>query len=222
MRRGLLLAVALMVVGAGAHGQEAPPSAAAAGSDTVRTNLWIAEALMGEAVAATMPALPPAPAVVRLVPKVTDASTEILTTVISRRLRLAGYDLRLPLAASDTTVVSADADCEFRYEVVELTLAYPETGRRFGIWREWVGREMAFTGLFTVVETPLDRVLFNDRVRRTYRDRVPNDEFAGCESKAYAFTSAATREGGWTRRVEEIVVLGALAGLVAVYFQNTD
>jgi len=42
------------------------------------------------------------------------------------------------------------------------------------------------------------------------------------ESTAYPFTQAAEQTSGSSRRLEQIVVLGALAGLVAVYFANTE
>lgn len=195
-----------------------PDGLAIAGDDTVRTNLWIAEALMGETVAAAMDHLPPPPLTVVLVPFDKEQRTNLLTTMITQRLGRAGYDVHLDQAPADSTT----ARCELSYQVLELQLGYPETGRTLGIWRNWVGREMAFTALYTIVETPGGRVLFNDRVRRAYQDRVPSDHLADCQSPAYAFTNAEVKESGWQRRIEEIVVLGTLAGLVAIYFQNTD
>jgi hypothetical protein len=199
-------------------GFDLPDGLSLAGADTIRTNLWLAEALMAETVHAAMRHLPPAPATVVLVPFDREQRTNILTTMVTEQLSDAGYAVHLDAAPAD----SVGGNYEFRYQVVELGLAYPATGRKLGLWRDWVAREMAFSALYTIVETPGGRVLFSDRVRRSYQDRVPSDDLAGCQNPAYTFTSAAVAESGWQRRLEEIVVLGALAGLVAIYFQNTD
>ena len=50
---------------------------------------------------------------------------------------------------------------------------------------------------------------------------MPDGDFDRVNSDLYGFTRAQTAESGWQRRMEEIVVLGTLAGLVAVYFANT-
>lgn len=195
-----------------------PDGLTIAGADTIRTNLWVAEALMGETVAVAERHLPPPPLAVVLVPADKEQRTNLLTTMITERLTDAGYRVHLDEAPADSTA----HHCELRYQVIELMLGYPASGRRFGLWRDWVARDMSFTALYTIVETPGGEVLFNDRVCRTFRDRVPSDDLAACQSPAYPFTRAEVKSGGWQRRVEEIVVLGALAGLVAVYFQNTD
>lgn len=232
MIRGLVLVAAFAAVASPLAAQSAavlaaPDSTAAfdgpwglaiAGADTVRSNLWLAEALMGETVGEAMRHLPPPPLTVVLVPLDKEQKTSLLTTMATERLGRAGYDVFLDQATADST----SRHCEFRYQVLDLRVGYPQTGRRLGIWRDWVGREMAFTALYTIVETPGGRVLFNDRVCRTYQDRVPSDDLAACQSPAYGFTTAEVKESGWQRRIEEIVVLGALAGLVAIYFQNTD
>lgn len=195
-----------------------PDGLTIAGADTIRTNLWVAEALMGETVAVAARHLPPPPQVVVLVPADKEQRTNLLTTMVTEHLTRAGYRVHLDEAPAD----SAARHCELRYQVSELALGYPASGRRFGLWRDWVARDMSFTALYTIVELPGGEVLFNDRVCRSFRDRVPFDDLAACQSPAYPFTRAEVKSGGWQRRVEEIVVLGALAGLVAVYFQNTN
>jgi hypothetical protein len=195
-----------------------PEGLALAGADTIRTNLWIAEALMGETVTEAMRHLPPPPLTIVLVPSDKEQKTELLTTMVTQHLGRAGYEVHFDQAPADSTA----RHWELRYKVVELGVGYPETGRRLGIWRDWVAREMSFTALYTIVETPGGRVLFNDRVCRAYQDRVPSDDIADCQNPAYGFTTAEVKESGWQRRIEEIVVLGTLAGLVAVYFQNTN
>ncbi len=187
-------------------------------ADTVRTNLWLTEALMAEASEPVIAAMPPAPAVVSLVPADREKGTGLLTTVLTSRLQRAGYEVHVEAVKG----TSDSPAYELRYEVLDLAVAYPETGRRLGIWRQWVGRSLVFGGSFMLVETPGGRVVYNEHVRRSYRDRVSSDDLAGVQDAAFPFTMAQAQDSGWHRRLEQVVVLGALAGLVAVYFQNTN
>jgi hypothetical protein len=113
------------------------------------------------------------------------------------------------------------AEYVLKLRIQEFELAYPETGRRLGIWRQWVSRRLRLSVGFTVEETDTGRLLVSDRVTRSYHDRVPSDYFDDVESDQYTFTAAELQPSGWQGKIEEIMVLGTLAGLVAVYFANT-
>jgi len=210
-----------------------------AAADTVRTNLWLVQALMGEIVRTSLSVLPAAPAKLVLEATATDAATEIFGTVAAGVLLKQGYELYLEDGAavsdedesgnpSDSTAVvgaipepESNADYEYRYRIEEINLGYPETGRRLGIWRQWVARDLEMVAHLTVVEKQTGRLLLNDRFRRSFQDRVPSDDFDDVRSGSYAFTDAEVKSSGWNRRLEEIVVLGTLTGLVIIYFANT-
>lgn len=112
-------------------------------------------------------------------------------------------------------------DLAYRFRIAEVTLDYPEMQRRFGIWRQWVDRTLRVTAQVTVLEQGSGRILVNDRVSRSFRDRMVSDDFDRVHSEVFGLAQASPRESGWRRRLEEMVVLGTLAGLVAVYFANT-
>ncbi|MFO7652261.1 MAG: hypothetical protein R6X25_00390 [Candidatus Krumholzibacteriia bacterium] len=262
----LLRAVAGMMVAVGLGAAASVPAAALAGEpagdvlqplrpDTVRTNLWLCEALMREAVQPALEVLPPPPAAVRLAAMRLDAAApaqsgggrgaasgggarasaetyEVLEQVATRELRERGYDVYLASepAAADSGDVASDEPVppavavgyELALRVVGLDVGYPATGRRLGLWREWVARRVDLTVAARVTEVPDGRVLFNERVVRRFRDRIQDDDVPVVESGPYRFTRAELRDSGWQRRIEEIMVLGTLAGLVAVYFANTQ
>jgi hypothetical protein len=186
--------------------------------DTVRTNLWLTEALMGEIVASAATALPAAPGSVRLVARREDPRNDMFQAVVTTRLAQAGYDLYR--AGADSLPVSA-VDHVFSFDVQSIDLNYPQVGRTLGIWRNWVQRELTVSVLVEVSEEATGRLLLNERIERRFGDRVGSDDFARVDSEAYDFTTAETSASGWQNRAEEIVVLGTLAGLVAIYFANT-
>jgi hypothetical protein len=212
MRTSLLAALLLAVI--------ALPGLAAA--DTVRSNLFLVEALMSEIVREAAGALPPAPASVLLHQRGKEPEDEILTTIFQRILSDAGYELYLRTTA-DQAAPEADAPAAYviRYQVSDIGLAYPDTGRRLGIWRQWVARDLHLSAFVSVLEQDSGRLLMSDRLERRYQDRVPDALFPSVRSPIFAFTDARPEGGSWGRRLEEIVVLGTLTGLVAIYFANT-
>ena len=82
-------------------------------------------------------------------------------------------------------------------------------------------RDLSVSADIEVVEVNTGRLLFNDLVTRRYSDRIGSGDFSAVNSSLYSFTNAEISEGSWHRRLEEIVVLGTLTGMVAVYFANT-
>lgn len=217
--------LALMLWGAGslATAQDAPPIApeavfAPAAADTLRTNLRVAEALLADALDEVTHALPLPPAAVLLVPFSSDADVNLLTTVATHHLLAAGHRVHVDQVPPGTE----GPVYELRYRVDQLDLAYPDRGRRFLLWSSWVDRTMDAVVEFTLVDQSDSQVVASRRVVRRFQDRLPADQLAAVDQPLYPFTTARVEGGGWVRRLEEIVVLGTLAGLVAVYFANTE
>ncbi len=186
--------------------------------DTVRTNLWLTKALMGEIVTTASATLPPAPATLLLVNKGGSEQDELFGGVATGILSEKGYELFV--VAADSTV-QAPVDFVFTYQVMGVELEYPEVGRTLGIWQRWVARDVAVTASVEISTSPVGQLLFKDIVERRFGDRVDNDDFDDVESDLYEFTNAETSGSGWQNRMEEIVVLGTLVGLIAIYFANT-
>ena len=187
------------------------------GPDTLRTNLEVAAALMREAIESLEADLPPPPGVMVLVPASTEPAADLLTDVTFKLLQAAGYEVYLEQAPTGTEAPVY----EFRYRVQDLQLAYPTSGRRMIFWKSWVGRQMDLALQITLVSGD-GQMLLSRRLAHSFQDRVPVKYVEAVESPAYPFTQAEEQPSGSSRRLEQIVVLGALAGLVAVYFANTE
>lgn len=204
-----------------------PPADGAAGAaqlpglgrpDTLRSNLWLTEALMAEIVVFSSRELPPAPGRILLTDDGGTDADRIFGTVASGILIDLGYDVFLPVAEDSTLI---ESDFIYRFRVEDVGLSYPDVGRTLGIWRRWVARDLAVSALVEITAAASGQMLFNDRLERRYSDRIEDGDFGRVDSAIYPFTTAETSESGWQRRAEEIVVLGTLVGLIAVYFANT-
>ncbi len=219
-RQGFLLtvlAISLILVPCAAA--QAPSQLpAAANSDTVRTNLWLTEALMGEIVTVAMGAMPPAPAAVRLEPGLDIPRNEVFQAVAAEVLAAAGYELYV--AAEDPTRQGA-VDYVFGFNVQDIELSYPDVGRTLGLWQRWVARDINVSVMVEISAEDSGRLLLNERIGRRFGDRFDSGFFENVDSDRYDFTNAETSESGWKGRMEELVVLGTLTGLVAIYFANT-
>jgi len=192
------------------------PSASEA--DTVRSNVWLTEALMAEIAASTARVLPPAPAALQLVQEAGTMEDGMFKTALVRVLGGLGYDMYLQ---DEDPAMQAAVDCIYTFQVNGVELSYPDVGRTLGLWRRWIDREMKVTVRVDITMANSGRVLLSDLVQRRFSDRVSDDQFDMVDSDLYEFTTAETSESGWKSRMEEIIVLGTLAGLVAVYFSNT-
>ena len=188
------------------------------GPDTLRTNLWVAEALMGEATQSVLDQLPPPPAAIVLVPSDTEQPATLLTSVATHHLQGAGYSVHLDQAPAGTD----QPVLELRFRVEDLALSYPAVGRRLGLWKSWVDRKMDLAVQITVVDRADGQILVSRRVARRFQGRIPAGYMDAVESDIYPFTRAEQQASGLSRSFEEIVVVGALAGLVAIYFANTE
>ena len=191
---------------------------AMAAADTVRSNVWLTEALMAEIVASTARVLPAPPAAIQLEQLRFTNEDDLFKAAVVRVLGGLGYDVYI---ADDDPAMQAAVDCLYSYSVHGIELQYPEVGRTLGLWRRWIDRELQVTVQVDVTMANSGRMLLSDRVQRRFSDRVPDDDFDIVDSDLYEFTTAETSESGWKGRMEEIIVLGTLAGLVAVYFANT-
>jgi len=225
MKLLLALVAVVLVAGAGFCRADDDPDLNTAGQlpglaqpDTVHTNLWLTKALMGEIVTHAVSSMPPDPASVLLVNDGSKQMDELFGSVATGILRDRGYDLFV--AAGDSTG-QVQVDFIFSFKVMGVELVYPEVGRTLGIWQRWVARDVAVTASVQVSTAANGQLLFKDIVERRFSDRIDNDDFEDVESDLYNFTTAETAGSGWQNRMEEIVVLGTLVGLIAIYFANT-
>ena len=244
MRIVLGIVVVLAVLGSAVAQAQSDPDPGSAqlpamsAPDTLRTNLWLCEALMTAIVDEVATEMPSAPLRVRLAPEGDDDASELFTTMLATGLARRGYELFLPLDpvaetqpdSNGTDVVEpppvvpdGEPTHQLSYRVNNLQLDFPADARRFGIWRQWVSRRVTVGAVVSLTDIVTGRLLVRRSLERSYQDRVADGNFEHINSNHYEFTRGEAPTGGWWhRRLEEFVVLGTLTGLVAVYFANAQ
>ncbi|MBU1073563.1 hypothetical protein KKG45_09980 [bacterium] len=211
-----------------AAGEESGPAAApafeAAAADTIRTNLWVTQALLTGIAREVVAAVPGQGRRVSLRARGKHEALPLFETTLYATLLESGHQAYLDEAEADKTdrpIRPAAADIEIRYFFETCELGYPEVGRKFGLWHQWIDREIEISVLVGVVDLASGRLLMDERLQRRFSDRLPSDYLKLVDEPTYKFTSAEPAEGGIRTILEELVVLGALSGLVAIYFTNT-
>jgi hypothetical protein len=200
----------------------APGVLRAAGADSVRTNIWLAQALLADLIREAAEVLPPGATVV-LIPGDDHEADPLMEVAAYDVLDAAGHPVLLPdpeveIGAGDG--LPADA-FELSWRLERVVLEYPRVGRFLGLWSRWVDRDLEATALLTVRDRGTGRLLLDRRVVKTYNDRIGNKSLDEVNSDLYAFTAAKPDEGGLRGILEEVVVIGALTSMVAVYFANS-
>jgi len=200
------------------------PSFDSAAADTIRTNLWTVQALLTDIARETVAVVPGRERRVYLKARGQHEALPLLETALYAMLVESGHEAYLEASATDGTenpVRPAAAEFEVRYLFEDCDLGYPEVGRKFGLWRQWIDREIEISVLISVVELASGRLLMDERLERRFTDRLPSGYMALVDEPTYEFTTAEPAESGLGTIMEELVVLGALTGLVAIYFTNT-
>jgi len=151
-----------------------------------------------------------------------DLFLEALTTVIAN----AGHTVLLDESLSsgphdDTEFIKPVGDYRIVFNLKEVDLAYPVAGRKFGLWRQWVDRDLFVSVHARVIESSSSAVLFDKLITNSKYDRISSNDFDTIESSAYSFTNADVSESGMRRVFEQVVVISAMSGMIAAYFVNT-
>lgn len=207
-------------------------SAATAPADTVRTNLWITRALMTDLLREALEPLPADALGLVYQSRGLHEGQDLMQVALSDLLADRGMELYAP--APVTVADDEDEDEGFTgtpgvaavpHELVvrleDVDLEYPAAGRRLGLWRTWVDREIAVSAIVVLRDRRDGRVLLDRSLTRRYGDRIDAGRHDDVETAAYAFTEGRLTDQGIYGIVEEVVVLGALAGLVTAYFATT-
>ena len=242
----------------GTVGSISPARAAEAPVDTVRTNLWLARALMADILSDALDSLPADAPGLLLEPSGRHEALDLMQTVafdLAAKRGLSVYVAPPPAtgkkpgqkpaggaaAPNDTTRADAGGQNDpaagepiegipsmgaAPYVLVflldDVEVEFPRAGRRLGLWRTWIDRECTVSATVMLRDRRDGMILHNDRAVRTFGDRFAAGQLPHITESNYEFNEARIADGGGIQSIlEEVVVLGALAGLIAVYFATT-
>jgi len=115
-----------------------------------------------------------------------------------------------------------EAPYALAFRIDDIEVEYPRIGRRLGLWRTWIDRECTVSAIVMLRDRRDGLILHDDQAVRRFGDRFPSGMLDDLGTAPYEFTQArVVADGGIHSILEEVVVLGALTGLIAAYFATT-
>ncbi|MBT3316836.1 hypothetical protein HN388_02560 [bacterium] len=192
----------------------------------VQSNLFEVRAMLFDVAEKIGGTIPDQKADVVFVPSSTHEANDLLLEALTTVLTNAGHTVLLDESSSagsqdDTEFIKPVGDYSIVFNLKEVGLAYPNAGRKFGLWRQWVDRDLFVSVHARVIDASSSVVLLDKLITNSKYDRIAANDFDTIESSAYSFTNGDVSESGMRRVFEQVVVISALSGMVAAYFANT-
>ncbi len=113
-----------------------------------------------------------------------------------------------------------EPDYELDYQIVRMSLSYPDIGRSWLIGAKEVER-YAEIHLFTqLMDSASGDIIWIGETEKRYSDVIPYSALEKVEDAEYAFTRPERNEFSWGKLVQPVIVTGIVSGLVYLFFSN--
>jgi hypothetical protein len=161
-----------------------------------------------------------------LKPSASHEANDLFIEALTQNLSLSGHTVLLdvqpaPGSQEDTEFITPVGEYLISFNMKEIILSYPEVGRKFGLWKQWIDRDLSVTVHSRILKVDTGVVLFDRLIITSIYDRIDAVNFEAIESNTYSFTNSEVSENGLRRVFEQVVVVGALSAMIAAYFSNT-
>ena len=143
----------------------------------------------------------------------------MMENAFAAEMRDAGINLSVEAADKDT---SAARSVRYRlsYQIVRLSLSYPQLERKWWFGPREVTRNANATLFVQFINLGTGDILWVREINKTYRDTIDYSMLKAVEDAQYEFTRPPHSEFKMRRLFEPIVVGGIVIGLVYLFFSN--
>ncbi|MBN1885935.1 MAG: hypothetical protein JW876_10490 [Candidatus Krumholzibacteriota bacterium] len=140
----------------------------------------------------------------------------VFENTLLKTMRESGYRV-----AVDKPADGGEAPAyRFTYQIINLSLDYPEIGRQYVVGAKKVER-LAEVGVFAqLADMASGDILWVGDTQKRYGDTIPYAYLKRVEDEAHGFTAPERNEIRWGRLVEPVIVTGIVTGLVYLFFSN--
>jgi hypothetical protein len=112
------------------------------------------------------------------------------------------------------------AGYRFSYQLIKMSLWYPEISRKYWIGVKQVEREAEIAVFAQLVDLKTGDIVWVGDTQKEYGDVIPYSVLDRVENINYEFTQPDRHEVRWGRLVEPVVVGGIVTGLIYLFFSN--
>ncbi|MFO7914900.1 MAG: hypothetical protein R6U43_04320 [Candidatus Krumholzibacteriales bacterium] len=142
----------------------------------------------------------------------------VLDNIILKTLNDEGLRVRERLEKKEGETVNPDYI--LKYQIVNMTLSYPDIGRNWLIGEKEVERLAEISLFVQLVDGETGDTVWIGEAEKKFNDVIPHSLLDRVEDQQYAFTRPERDEWTWTSFIEPVVVTGIVTGLVYLFFSN--
>jgi hypothetical protein len=191
-------------------------------SGRVASNIELIEKTAGSVIdelLARMPAVPRGSGMTLVKARGVGDIDFLFENAMLKRMQEAGYRLMTAPSAQDTGRVS-DSRYRLSYQIIRMSLSYPEIGRRFWFGAKRVERRTDIGIFAQLADVGSGDILWVGDTQRSGGDTIRYSQLKLVEDQRYEFTRPPRHEVRWSRLIEPVVVTGIIGGLVYLFFSN--
>lgn len=144
----------------------------------------------------------------------------VFENTLLQTLTARGFKITDKNPGQDEVSKAEEADYELDYQIVRMSLTYPDIGRSWLIGAKEVER-YAEIHLFTqLMDSASGDIIWIGETEKRYSDVIPYSALEKVEDPEYAFTRPERNEFSWGKLVQPVIVTGIVSGLVYLFFSN--
>ncbi|MCD6379840.1 hypothetical protein J7M07_05275 [bacterium] len=109
---------------------------------------------------------------------------------------------------------------ELNYQVLEMSLTYPEISRSWWIGAKEVERNARIHLFVQLVDIKSGDIIWIGETEKTFNDVIPYSFLDKVEDETYSFTKPERSEFSLSKLIQPVIVTGIVSGLVYLFFSN--
>lgn len=194
--------------------------------ETILTNYEILEHVSSEAIDEMMANMPPLmkDSFIMLVRARSAGNMDfIFENMLLKKMKEAGFRLatKSSVKSQEESKDESDRpDYEFSYQLIRMTLQYPDIGRSYWVGAKEVERRSEVGVFCQLADLSSGDIIWVGETEKKYEDRIAYSSLEEVEDPQHDFTRPARNELKWSNLVEPVVVAGIVTGLVYLFFSN--
>ena len=143
----------------------------------------------------------------------------VFENALVQQTKNAGINISLKMDKTDSTR-TVNNDYEFNYQILEMSLKYPEISRSWWIGDKEVERYALIHIFVQLVDVESGDVIWIGEAKKVFNDVIPYSFLDKVEDETYSFTQPERNEFSLSKLIQPVVMTGIVSGLVYLFFSN--
>lgn len=144
----------------------------------------------------------------------------VFDNVLLKQTGDAGMNVSRKKVSESDTALAVQPDYEFNYQIIEMSLKYPEINRSWWIGAKEVERYAGLHLFVQLIDNRSGDIIWIGETEKNFDDVIPYSSLDKVENETYAFTKPERDEFSMGKLIQPVIVTGIVSGLVYLFFSN--